>query len=161
MIKLTASQVHSVLASAVAEIGVTEVPPGSNAGPRVEEYLATVHLPKGNPWCAGFVAWCGVQVMGSAWPVPRVGGCATLGDWAKKVGWRMLNPKLGDVFLLHFPKLGRFAHTGFITDVPDASGKWGTIEGNTSGGGSREGWGVFRQRRAFGANDRFIRIGAP
>lgn len=71
----------------------------------------------------------------------------------------MLKPKVGDIGLLYFPKMGRFAHTFFVTDPPDATGRWGTIEGNTSGGGSREGWGVFRQRRLFKSQDRFIRIG--
>lgn len=157
---LSAADVTKVLATAVAETGVTEEPPGSNAGPRVEEYLAAVNLKKGDPWCAAFVAWVGVHAVGDdAWMPPNVGGVATLGDWAKREGVRMLKPKVGDVFLLYFAKLRRFAHTGFVTEKPDAAGKWGTIEGNTSGGGSREGWGVFARRRAFGPNDRFIRIG--
>ena len=159
MRRLNADQVAAVLAAAASEVGVTEVPPGSNAGPKVEAYLNTVHLAKGNPWCAAFVAWVGTQVMGADWPVPLVGGCATLGDWSRAQGVRFIKPKVGDVFLLYFAKMGRFAHTGFVETGPDESGRWGTIEGNTSGGGSREGWGVFRQRRMFGAKDRFIRIG--
>jgi len=34
------------------ELGVKETPPGSNRGPRVEEYLHSVHLGPGYAWCA-------------------------------------------------------------------------------------------------------------
>lgn len=159
MKRLTVAAIREVLETAAREVGTTEVPPNSNAGPRVEEYLKMVHLSKGQPWCAAFVAWVGVTALGERWPVPRVGGCATLGEWAKKERVRYLKPKVGDIGLLYFPKLGRFAHTFFIESTPDVQGRWGTIEGNTSGGGSREGWGVFRRRRVFGVNDRFIRLG--
>jgi len=33
---------------------------------------------------------------------------------------------------------------------------WWTIEGNTNQGGSPEGIGVFRRRRTFGPDDRFV-----
>jgi hypothetical protein len=156
---LTRAEVQRVLAVAAGEIGTVEDPPGSNAGPRVEEYLATVHLTRGNPWCAAFVAWVGVTAVGVAWPVPLVGGCATLGEWAQKEHVRYLHPQVGDIGLLYSPRRQRFAHTFFVSGGPDAAGARETIEGNTSGGGSREGWGVFRRRRHFGPGDRFIRIG--
>ncbi len=160
MTPLSEDQVARVLATAVSELGVTEDPPGSNAGKRVEEYQRVVGLKKGAPWCAAFFAWCGVQVLAKDWPVPLVGGCASLGDWARKNAVLVYRPQVGDAFLLHFPKLGRFAHVGLITEAQDAEGKYGTVEGNTSGGGSREGWGVFRQRRAWKPEDAFIRLGA-
>lgn len=58
----------SATAQRVAEIamaeynaGITEVPLGSNCGPRVEQYLSSVNLnscgPKISPWCAAFVSW--------------------------------------------------------------------------------------------------------
>ena len=46
---------------AASQIGVREEPPGSNRGPRVDEYLCAVGL---NPaagsfaWCVAFVYWC-------------------------------------------------------------------------------------------------------
>src|ERR1035437_5939071 len=42
---------------ALHEIGVCEDPPGSNKGPRVNEYLHSVGLGPGYSWCAGFVYW--------------------------------------------------------------------------------------------------------
>ena len=38
------------------EIGVRERT-GNNDGQRVEEYLRSCNLKKGNPWCAAFVTW--------------------------------------------------------------------------------------------------------
>jgi hypothetical protein len=38
------------------EVGVHEVPSGSNYGPRVKEYQATTGMYR-QPWCASFVAW--------------------------------------------------------------------------------------------------------
>jgi hypothetical protein len=156
---LSRDQLERVLFVAQTQVNVTESPPNTNKGLKVEEYQRAVGIQVGkDPWCAGFLGWVGKTALGDDWPVPLVGGCATLADWAKKEGVLKDKPQLGDAFLLFFPKLNRYAHVGFVTD-PVKDGKWGTIEGNTSGGGSREGWGVFRQRRAFGLLDRFIRLG--
>ena len=143
-----------VLWIARSQVNVTEVPPNTNKGLKVEDYLATVGLSPGQPWCAAFVAWVGVYALGGRWPVPKVGGCALLGEWAAKKGLLKTTPEAGDVFLLYFPKLKRFAHTGFILS---AGTECVTVEGNTSGAGSREGWGVFERKRTFGPDDRFIR----
>ncbi len=153
----TAAARAHVVAIAAAELGVTEVG-GNNRGPRVEEYIAAGHGRPGDPWCAGFVTWCGLA-MGEhtrrTWPLPRTMGCVALSEAALARGLRYKHPAEGAVFLLWFPRLARFAHTGFIEQVnPD--GTCATIEGNTNDGGSREGWGVFRRRRHFSANDRFI-----
>lgn len=52
--------VERTLGIAAAEVGVMEVPPGSNRGPRVDEYLESVGLDPSDdsyPWCAAFVYW--------------------------------------------------------------------------------------------------------
>ena len=47
-----------VVEIALAEVGVTEVPLGSNRGPRVQQYQAPTELGgTGWPWCAAFVEW--------------------------------------------------------------------------------------------------------
>lgn len=155
---MTPAEVEKVLLVARAQVLVTECPPNSNAGPKVEAYQAAASLTKGDPWCAAFVAYCGTFALGKGWPVPLYGGCASLGDWARKRKVLHETPTAGDVFLLHYPKLKRFAHTGFILG-PQGTG-WATVEGNTSGGGSREGWGVFERVRTFGPEDRFLRWAA-
>ena len=43
---------------AESQIGVLEIPKGSNSGPEVNEYLASANLDPGNSWCASFVNWC-------------------------------------------------------------------------------------------------------
>lgn len=149
------TDLERVLFVAATQVNVTECPPNTNSGLKVEEYLETVGLLKGQPWCAAFVAWCGRVALKKAWPLPLTGGCQALHVWAKGKGWIVEQPAVGDVFLIWFPKLNRFGHTGFIEAI--AGGTITTVEGNTSGAGSREGWGVFRRTRRFGTDDRFIR----
>ena len=48
---------NTALQSAQSQIGVTEIPKGSNAGPEVEIYLKSVGLGKGFAWCMAFVYW--------------------------------------------------------------------------------------------------------
>lgn len=141
-----------VLAAARALLFVREEPINSNAGQAVEAFLRTTGLPKGHPWCAAFVTHVGLAALGEKWPLPRTASCAQLGEFAKKRAILREKPEVGDVFLLWYPSLNRFAHTGFVTG---AAGE--TIEGNTSGGGLRDGWGVFERKRAWGPKDRFIR----
>lgn len=149
------TSIERVLFVASTQVNVTECPPNTNSGLKVEEYLDTVGLTKGQPWCAAFVAWCGRVALKQGWPLPLVGGCQTLYEKADAKGLIRTAPAVGDVFLLWFPKLNRFAHTGFVEAV--AGAQVTTVEGNTSGAGSREGWGVFRRTRTFGPQDRFIR----
>jgi len=53
--------------------------------------------------------------------------------------------KPADVFGIWFNSMGRVAHVGL---VEKNEGDWiVTIEGNTNGGGSRDGDGVYRRRR--------------
>ena len=51
----------AALDAARGEIGVREVPPGSNRGPKVDVYLRAVGLDPAAgcyAWCAAFVYWC-------------------------------------------------------------------------------------------------------
>jgi hypothetical protein len=142
----------------------TEQPPNTNRGQVVDRFLEfTGYDPKDNvPWCACYVYYCGYWAFydhvskKSAWPLPKTGGCAVLGSWAKKKEVLMTEPQPGDVFLTWYASKGRFAHTGIVVG-PNPAGGWITIEGNTSGAGSREGWGVFERVRHFKKDDRFIR----
>ena len=149
---------HPVIAAAYACLPVREEPRDSNAGPMVEAMLATVGLAKGQPWCAAFVAWCGVAGFAKDYPFPKTGGCADLAKWAASNGRLVQSVTAPCVFLLWFPTMGRFAHTGFVVDAPDADGFCATIEGNSNDGGSRDGYGVFLRRRKFKPEDRFITL---
>ena len=143
-----------VLATARSLLFVREEPRNSNKGQAVEAFLKVTGLGGGYPWCAALIAWCGQAAFGSRWPLPLTAGCAALGTAAAQKGILTATPHVGDVFLLYYPSLGRFAHTGLITGISGPSCH--TIEGNTNDGGSRDGWGVFPRVRTFGPRDRFI-----
>jgi surface antigen len=65
-------------------------------------------------------------------------------------------PQEGDLMVLYYPTLKRYGHIGFVLKVlPD--NRVETIEGNTSGAGSRDGWGCFAQNRAVTSHMRFLR----
>ena len=56
------SLLAEVLRVAAGEVGVMEVPPGSNRGPRVDQFLSAVDPGLlGQPWCMAFIYWCFVQ----------------------------------------------------------------------------------------------------
>jgi hypothetical protein len=145
-----------ILGAARALLFVREEPKDSNSGQAVEAMLKLTGLGKGYPWCAAFVSWVGRAAYGKDWPLPLTAGCKALGDAAEAKGLLVNRPLPGDVFLVWFPKLNRFGHTGFVVSVGEG-GVCRCIEGNTNDGGSRDGWGVFERDRRFGAQDRFIR----
>lgn len=142
-------------AAAAADKPVREKPLGSNSGPEVEEYLASVGLGKGNPWCAAFIYWCfqqAAKALGSENPCVRHGHVLT--TWAKcaprqriTTQQALANPSLikpGLVFIMDTGAPGGAGHTGIVEKV--VAGVIHTIEGNTDGAGSREGTGVFRKK---------------
>jgi hypothetical protein len=152
------------------ELGVLEVPPGSNRGPRVDEYLRVVGLDAAAgsfPWCAAFVYWCFDQAargLGRSNPVVRTAG--VLNHWrrAAQHGVPRLaaadataNPgrvRPGMIFVQDFG--GGAGHTGLVESVQ--GGRLVTLEGNTNDDGSREGIGVFRRtgRKIVSINKGFI-----
>ena len=161
---------EKTLEAARAEIGVREDPPGSNRGPRVDEFLRSVGLDPGQdsfPWCAAFVYWCfdqAARTLKRQNPVVRTAG--VLDHW-NKAGARGIpristaeveaNPSLvlpGMVFI--FANSAGNGHTGLVERVDGVL--LTTIEGNTNEGGSREGIGVFRRtaRRIPSINRGFL-----
>lgn len=142
------STVDDVLHIARGEVGVHEVG-GNNRGRRVEEYLACVGLPPGEPWCAAFVSWCLRQagVVGA----PCTGDTWALEAWALKHGVLYNEtasepemPKRGDIFLL-LGSDNRPRHTGLVDAV--AGDYISTIEGNTGTASDTDGDGVATKRR--------------
>ena len=140
---------EAALAMAIAEIGVREVPVGSNGGPRVDQYLAATGLNGGFFWCMAFIYWCfreAAKERGVANPFPKTAGC--LKAWNEASAFRITKataiakPELvvpGAVFILDFG--GGAGHTGFIRSSQGGALK--TVEGNTNNDGSSNGVGVF------------------
>lgn len=162
----------AALAIASGEIGVREVPPGSNRGPEVDQYLDSVSSSlRGQPWCMAFVYWCYGQAAtqaGSVNPMPK--SASVLRSW--EMARDMTGPRIatarevaGDPSLVvpgmifYIDTGGRTGHTGFVADVVGST--LVTIEGNTNDDGSREGIGVFTRskRRIDSINLGFILYG--
>ena len=159
MIQIT--PVDLVLKVAAASLGACESPPNSNAGPYVERVLARTGHKAGAPWCAAWTTDVGVIALGDAWPVVRSASVQQQCEWAAKVGCRKIATKTpakpGDLFALWYPKMGRWAHIGFVVSVAKDGKTVQTLEGNTSGTGSREGWLVASKTRVLTSKDRLIR----
>jgi hypothetical protein len=160
----------SVVKIAIDEIGICEEPPGSNRGPRVDEYLRTVGLDPAAgsfAWCAAFVYWCFDQAargLGRRNPVTRTAGVLEHWRRAGQAGVSRIaaadatadpgRVHSGMIFVMDY---GRGAgHTGLVESVQ--GGRLVTLEGNTNDDGSREGVGVFRRtgRKVLTINRGFI-----
>jgi len=148
-----------VLAVAQSQIGITEVPPGSNRGPQIDAVLKSVGLGPGYAWCAAFAYWCFGQAarqLSVPNPCPRSAG--VLNMWAlagyAESGLQRIptsqarqNPtviKPGMLFLMQFSTTA--GHLGLVESV-NAKGQLITIEGNSNVAGSREGTAVLRQTK--------------
>lgn len=144
-----------VLKVAATQLGVSEKPRGSNDGPEVRQYLASVKLGAGFPWCMAFVYWCTAQVcrdLQQTNPLLMTGG--VMRQWNERPSLRVARPRPGDVFVMDYGK--GVGHTGLVEKVDGANIH--TIEGNTNDEGSREGYEVCRRIRPIAKCKGFLRI---
>lgn len=136
----------------LSQVGVMESG-GNNKGERIKEYLSSVGLPEGYPWCSAIVHWsyrrCGDVkeparrfAMALEWH-PENRRIWEKGTWARDDDARISRDS--DHFALYYGNLGRIGHTGLIYGEDEDYVL--TIEGNTSGGGSRDGDGVYLRKR--------------
>lgn len=95
-------------------LGMTEDPPGSNRGIKIDEWLHRCGVSAGLPWCAAFASWCldtvaiaGAQALGLHFPATTL-------------------PLPGDV--MWFPAGQGKGHCGIVTGVGPHEVM--TIEGN-------------------------------
>lgn len=141
---------------ATTQLGVQEVPKGSNAGPQVEQYLKSVGLSKGYAWCMAFVFWCVSEASrkkGIVNPLKKTAGVSN--QWNLSVLLHQTVPQAGDVFIMEFGH-GE-GHTGLVEKVLP-NNMIQTIEGNTNTDGSREGYEVCRRTRTISSCKGFLRI---
>lgn len=122
---------RKVIADARAELGVYEIPDGSNDGPRVRYYQAATGAYRA-PWCVSFVqkmfglarvgsphAWAGAIADNSA-------GAFYVASWAQAHGWLRAIPK--PAFIVVFRD--HLGHAAIVSRVT-SSGFW-EIGGNES-----------------------------
>ena len=141
--------VKTALDFARGEIGVEEVPRGSNDGERVREYLRAGGCTIPAPWCAGFVVWALKKAGQDVFTTAHV---ATL--WDKSKPQQQSKPQVGDVFIQI--RSNGSGHCGFVSRVYNDTVD--TIEGNTNGAGSREGYLVCRRTRSIESMYGFLRF---
>lgn len=124
-----------------------------NDGKEVEAYLKVSGNRKGEPWCGAFMAWVHKQC-GQRFPA----GAGGARNWfnsalhnvyvrGKKGRTEAIQP--GFVVGFYYQWLGRIGHIGLVKERTRNGFK--TIEGNTDGGGSREGGGVRLLSRSAGS----------
>ncbi|MEO9257450.1 MAG: CHAP domain-containing protein [Crocinitomicaceae bacterium] len=134
-----------IITIAITQLGVTEVPLGSNAGPDVEKYLKSVGLGKGYSWCMAFVYWVVSNAAKESFKETKLKKTAgVLDQWNSRPGLRLTTPVPGCIFIMDFGH-GQ-GHTGIVEKVLQ-NGMITTIEGNTNDDGSREGIEVCRRTR--------------
>jgi len=119
---------------------------GNNRGPWIKKYLAITGLKEGNPWCAAFQAYIHDH---AEIPAPT---SARVVDWfVSNVVWRsewgdlQFTAEAGMVGGLYYQRQGRLGHIFLV--VGQDQNNYYTIEGNTNGGGSNDGDGVYRMTR--------------
>ncbi|HEX7828659.1 MAG TPA: CHAP domain-containing protein [Thermoanaerobaculia bacterium] len=164
---MTPSPIDEFLQVALACVGAQEVPVGSNGGffvERCQKVTGTAGLKPGAAWCASFVAMVGQATFGKSWPLPLTASCAELGAFATKKNILDAAPQRGDLFVVYFDSLNRFAHVGIVVEVKDGV-TIRSVSGNTldpvrhadEGSSMREGWCVSDRPWRLAAKDRFIR----
>ena len=121
---------RNMVATAKAELGQVESPPGSNNSGRITEYRSAVPGGPVGPWCAYFASWVSAK---NGQPLGERGqGFARVDDvyaWAQRSGRAVpanasVRPKPGDLIIWD-------EHMGIVESVA-ADGKITTIEGNSS-----------------------------
>lgn len=133
------------LAVAELDAGVCEVPPGSNTGPRIREYLAgcerdgrPVGLTAGD-WCAAAASWCAYQAQRGGEVVPHRWRISVRELWADAVAVGAavraapgVLPEPGDLAILARaggdPTRGGLGHVARVELV--SGGEYVTIDGN-------------------------------
>lgn len=137
------------------ELGVHEVPAGSNWGPRVKQYLASAGLTRPAPWCMAFVNWCYRQA-GLDIKHPNEASVGFFEQWARQNGYLVSKPEPGDIVCYRFDSDSWPDHVGLVEKVrPDGSIE--TIEGNTGIGNDANG-GIVMRRSRSARNCKFARI---
>ena len=142
------------LATCIDEVGTQEAT-GRNDGARVEEYLRSVNLGPGHPWCAAFPHWAARQcgrifeparefAMAARWHRQEQRVWERKGWSPDTAGWHPVS-RPGDHLAIYYRKLGRIGHTAVIIGEDEKYFK--TVEGNTNAEGSRDGNGVYIRRR--------------
>lgn len=134
------------------QLGIREIPEGSNRGKLIDIYNKHVGNSLGDPYCAAFVSYnldsVGVDNPRSGWS-PNYALKKDIIYKAKNTNNKSL--KAGDVVSYYYSNLGRVGHVGFYLKT-DVNGYIITEEANTNSSSSvgtieRDGSGVYKKKR--------------
>ena len=140
----------TVIEIARGELGVTELPPGSNRVKYWDEYGTGW---QGQPWCVCFLWWVfqhageGMAFFGGA----KTAACSTLLNWYRQQGQGIsLNEiQRGDIVFYNFSGSSSPQHVGIV--ISRAGNLVTCIEGNTSPGseGSQDNGGCVAKKSRY------------
>lgn len=119
----------AIVRRALLDVGLCEMPPGSNRSQRIDEYNTATGAPVGSYWCASAVtAWW--RESGADVPSHSAASCDAWLAWAHATARFTATPSPGDVVLYGTP--ADASHCGVVVRV---SPLLLSVEGNTSLGG--------------------------
>jgi hypothetical protein len=117
---------QAIVRRAMRDIGMVEMPPGSNRSPRIDEYVAAVRSLVGSRWCAAaLAAWW--RESDAAIPVADGGSCNAWMTWAIRQKIWSNDPLPGSAVV--YGRNGAAAHIGVIVRI---SPVLLSVEANTS-----------------------------
>lgn len=155
-----AAAVAALLQVARADLGVEERPRGSNAGPRVNQYLAACGLRPGFAWCAAAGSVWLREALGKANPFPMSADCDVFLDFGRRRGIVRTSPAPGFVALrLAAGNRDDANHFGIVTSVDAGAGRFVMLAGNTNDDGAREGYEV--AEKSFALSSRYVFLDWP
>ena len=118
---------RKIAVRALTDVGVCEVPPGSNRSGVIDAYNAMVQVPEGSYWCASAVsAWwrdAGADVPGKLGSA----SCDVWMEWGKKSGRWSATPVIGAAVLYGVPTDA--SHIGVVVRLDPSLF---SVEGNTT-----------------------------
>lgn len=136
---------QAVLDKARSQLGVHEIPYGSNRTPYSVWYGMI------GPWCAMFVSWV-LAMVGSPIAITTSKGFAYcpygVSYFKNKGAWADKHTRPQPGWIVFFDFIGRPSHVGIVEGIA-ADGRIITLEGNTNGAGSRTGGNVMRHYRSI------------
>ena len=139
------ARASDIIAIARKQVGVTEMPAGSNNVRYNTWYYGREVRGNGYPWCVVFVQWCADKA-GVKLP-KRTASCGDLMRAAQAAGqWVTGDYRPGDIAIFDFPGGAATDHCGIIESVD--GGTAFTIEGNTSVGNDSNGGEVMGRTRS-------------
>jgi hypothetical protein len=117
---------QAIVRRAMCDIGIVEMPPGSNRSPRIDEYVAAVGSPLGSRWCAAaLAAWW--RESGATVPGAGGGSCNAWMAWSKRRETWSNAPRCGSAVV--YGSKGMADHIGVIVRIEPVLL---SVEANTS-----------------------------